>query len=208
MEKQYIAQQTKSFTDGQVLADIIKGRKYTADRENEWFIDEFDEKRYLPKAEFDEYFAEIRQKAYKVKAKMRYATSGKNYPLYIVLFPHKDQDIIDRLEEMKETAEQKRESKGGRNGKSDYIRRLIREDIARNKEAFMTSSIGDLPINSKGLRTAIDYISKQKQKIKEIEKERDCYLDDRFAVCHALRMSEAKNQELQKKIDELNAKIQ
>ena len=133
MEKQYIAQQTKSFTDGQVLADIIKGRKYTADRDGEWFIDEFEEKRYLPQSEFDEYFAEIRQKAYKVKAKMRYATSGKNYPLYMVLFPSKDQDIIDRLEEMKETAEQKRATKGGRNGKSDYIRRLIREDIARNK---------------------------------------------------------------------------
>jgi hypothetical protein len=132
MEKQYIATQTKSFTAGQKLADIIKGRKYTADRDGEWFIDEFEEKRYLPQAEFDEYFAEIRQKAYKVKAKMRYANSGKNYPLYIVLFPSKDQDIIDRLEEMKETAEQKRESKGGRNGKSDYIRKLIREDIARN----------------------------------------------------------------------------
>ena len=133
MEKQYIATQTKSFTDGQKLADIIKGRKYTADRDGEWFIDEFEEKRYLPQAEFDEYFAEIRQKAYKVKAKMRYATSGKNYPLYMVLFPNKDQDIIDRLEEMKETAEEKRATKGGRNGKSDYIRRLIREDIARNK---------------------------------------------------------------------------
>ena len=134
MEKQYIAQQTKSFTAGQTLADIIKGRKYTADRENEWFIDEFEEKRYLSQAEFDEYFSEIRQKAYKVKTKMRYATSGKNYPLYIVLFPSKDQDIIDRLEEMKETAESKHATKGGRNGKSDYIRRLIREDIARNKE--------------------------------------------------------------------------
>ena len=133
MEKQYIATQTKSFTDGQALADIIKGRKYTADRENEWFIDEFEEKRYLPQAEFDEYFAEIRQKSYKVKTKMRYAASGKNYPLYIVLFPNKDQDIIDRLEEMKETAESKHATKGGRNGKSDYIRNLIREDIARNK---------------------------------------------------------------------------
>ena len=133
MEKQYIAKQTKSFTDGQLLADIIKGRKYLADRENEWFIDEFEEKRYLPQSEFDEYFSEIRQKAYKVKTKMRYATSGKNYPLYIVLFPSKDQDIIDRLEEMKETAESKHATKGGRNGKSDYIRRLIREDIERNK---------------------------------------------------------------------------
>lgn len=132
MEKQYIATQTKSFTAGQKLADIIKGRKYTADRDGEWFIDEFEEKRYLPQSEFDEYFAEIRQKAYKVKAKVRYATSGKNYPLYMVLFPNKDQDIIDRLEEMKETAEEKRATKGGRNGKSDYIRRLIREDIARN----------------------------------------------------------------------------
>lgn len=134
MEKQYIATQTKSFTAGQTLADIIKGRKYLADRENEWFIDEFEEKRYLSQAEFDEYFSEIRQKAYKVKTKMRYATSGKNYPLYIVLFASKDQDIIDRLEEMKETAESKHATKGGRNGKSDYIRRLIREDIARNKE--------------------------------------------------------------------------
>lgn len=133
MEKKYEALLTKSFTDGQALADIIKGRKYTADRDGEWFIDEFEEKRYLPQSEFDEYFSEIRQKAYKVKAKMRYATSGKNYPLYMVLFPSKDQDIIDRLEEMKETAEQKRENKGGRNGKSDYIRRLIREDIAKNK---------------------------------------------------------------------------
>ena len=133
MEKQYIAQQTKSFTQGQKLADIIKGRKYTADRDNEWFIDEFEEKRYLSQSEFDNYFAEIRQKAYKVKAKIRYATSGKNYPLYMVLFLSKDQDIIDRLEEMKETSEEKRATKGGRNGKSDYIRRLIREDIARNK---------------------------------------------------------------------------
>ena len=116
MEQQYIATRTKSFTDGQALADIIKGRKYTADRENEWFIDEFEEKRYLPQAEFDEYFAEIKQKAYKVKAKTRYATSGKNYPLYMVLFPSKDQDIIDRLEEMKETAEEKRAPHPDRNG--------------------------------------------------------------------------------------------
>ena len=133
MEKQYIATQTKSFTDGQALADIIKGRKYTADRENEWFIDEFEEKRYLPQADFDNYFKVIKIKSYQVKAKTKYATSGKNYPFYMVLFPSKDQDIIDRLEEMKETAEQKRESKGGRNGKSDYIRRLIREDIEKQK---------------------------------------------------------------------------
>ena len=134
MEQQYIATQTKSFTAGQKLADIIKGRKYTADRDGEWFIDEFEEKRYLPQDEFDEYFKAIKIKSYQVRAKTRYATSGKNYPLYMVLFPSKDQDIIDRLEEMKETSEQKRESKGGRNGKSDYIRRLIREDIARNKK--------------------------------------------------------------------------
>lgn len=133
MEQQYIAMQTKSFTEGQKLADIIKGRKYTADRDGEWFIDEFEEKRYLPQAEFDEYFKAIKIKSYQVKAKTKYATSGKNYPLYMVLFPSKDQDIIDRLEEMKETAAQKRATKGGRNGKSDYIRRLIREDIARNK---------------------------------------------------------------------------
>ena len=103
------------------------------DKKHSLRFDEFEEKRYLSQAEFDEYFAEIRQKAYKVKAKTRYATSGKNYPLYMVLFPSKDQDIIDRLEEMKETAESKHATKGGRNGKSDYIRKLIREDIEKNK---------------------------------------------------------------------------
>ena len=133
MEKQYIATQTKSFTDGQALADIIKGRKYTADRENEWFIDEFEEKRYLPQAEFDEYFMAVKIKSYQVRAKTKYATSGKNARLYMTFFPSKDQDIIDRLEEMKETDEQKRASKGGRGGKTEYIRKLIREDIERNK---------------------------------------------------------------------------
>ena len=133
MEKQYIATQTKSFTAGQKLADIIKGRKYTADRDGEWFIDEFEEKRYLPQDEFDEYFMAVKIKSYQVRAKTKYAKSGKNARLYMTFFPSKDQDIIDRLEEMKETAESKRATKGGRNGKSDYIRRLIREDIARNK---------------------------------------------------------------------------
>ena len=62
MEKQYIATQTKSFTAGQKLADIIKGRKYTADRDGEWFIDEFDEKRYLAQCEFGLYFREVKGK--------------------------------------------------------------------------------------------------------------------------------------------------
>lgn len=132
MEKKYEALLTKSFTDGQALADIIKGRKYTADRENEWFIDEFEEKRYLPQAEFDEHFRAVKQKSYQLKAKNRYKTSGKTVAFYMTLHKTKDQDIIDRLEEMKETAESKHATKGGRNGKSDYIRRLIREDIARN----------------------------------------------------------------------------
>ena len=136
MEKQYIATQTKSFTAGQKLADIIKGRKYTADRENEWFIDEFEEKRYLPQAEFDEFFIPIKQKSYQNKAKKSYqkraVQQGKNKMLVITLFGDKDRDIIEHLDGLKETDEQKRASKGGRGGKTEYIRRLIREDIANN----------------------------------------------------------------------------
>ena len=132
MEKKYEALLTKSFTDGQALADIIKGRKYTADRDGEWFIDEFGDKRYLPQAEFDEHFRAVKLKSYQLKAKNRYKTSGKTVAFYMTLHKTKDQDIIARLEEMKETAESKQATKGGRNGKSDYIRRLIREDIANN----------------------------------------------------------------------------
>lgn len=133
MEKKYEALQTKSFTDGQALADIIKGHKYLADKDQEYFIGEFGEKVYIRQDEFDTYLRPIKIKAYQLKAKNNYAKSGKNTIVYLTLFPDKDQDIIDRLEEVKETAESKFLSKGGRGGKNEYIRQLIREDIARNK---------------------------------------------------------------------------
>lgn len=40
------------------------------------------------------------------------------------------------------------------------------------KEAFMTSPIGDLPINSEGLRTAIDEIAKLRRIVSEMQKNR------------------------------------
>ena len=133
MEKKYEALLTKSFTAGQALADIIKGRKYLADKENEYFIDEFEEKRYLPQSEFDEYFRLVKQKSYQARAKNNYAKSGKIFSMLFTFNAEKDRDIIQRLEAMKETEEHKRATKGGRGGRTEYIRRLIREDIARNK---------------------------------------------------------------------------
>ena len=49
METRYKALITKTFTDGQALADIVQGRTYIADKENEYFIGEFGDAIYLPK---------------------------------------------------------------------------------------------------------------------------------------------------------------
>ena len=137
MEKQYIATQTKSFTDGQVLADMVKGRTYTANKEEEYFIGEFGDTIYVPKEKFDEHFRIVKQKSYQRKAKKDYqkraVQNGKNKMLVMTLFGDKDRDIIEHLDKLTETDEQKRASKGGRGGKTEYIRNLIREDIARNK---------------------------------------------------------------------------
>ena len=40
------------------------------------------------------------------------------------------------------------------------------------KDAFMTSPIGDLPINSEGLRTAIDEITKLRRIVSDMQKNR------------------------------------
>ena len=52
--------------------------------------------------------------------------------LVLTLFAEKDKDIIEHLDKLTATDVDKRASKGGRGGKTDYIRRLIREDIAKN----------------------------------------------------------------------------
>ncbi len=134
MEKRYEARQTEIIAYGEVVVGIVKGNIYMADKEKRYFISELNETIHVPQMVFDEYFREIKVKDYQLKSKKKYATSGKNVALYMVFFPEKDQDIIDRLEEMKETDESKRATKGGRNGKSEYIRRLIREDIAKQKK--------------------------------------------------------------------------
>lgn len=160
MEKRYEALQTEVFTNGDVVAGIIKGHKYIANKEQEYFISDLNETIHLPKMVFDEYFREIKQKSYQLKAKNRYKTSGKTVAVYLTLHPTKDQDIIDRLEEMKETTESKHATKGGRNGKSEYIRRLIREDIARQKEEQLQELKEML---DDGLITQEDFEQKKKQ---------------------------------------------
>ena len=121
----YVAKETKSFTDGQTLADIIKGNKYKVYKEDGYFIGEFGTQIELQENEFDLYFKNQdydNSKEYK-----------KNYFKQNVrcinfrLFPS-DQDILEHLESIKAT-----ERTAKKNGINEYIRRLIREDMARQK---------------------------------------------------------------------------
>ena len=136
MQKKYQALDTKIFNEGQILADMVKGRTYLADKEEEYFIGEFGDTIYINQNEFDLYFREVKQKSYQSKAKTNYkkraTKNGKNKMLCLTLFAEKDKDIIEHLDSITETIDDKRASKGGRGGKTDYIRRLIREDIAKN----------------------------------------------------------------------------
>lgn len=130
MQEKYEALITKSFTDGQAIADIIKGNFYDADKEQEYFINEYQETIYLPIEKFDEYFRKVKIKSYQQKAKKKYRKEN-SVAFYMVFNPKTDQDIIDKLESVKDTLENKIATKGSRAGKSEYIRRLIREDIKR-----------------------------------------------------------------------------
>jgi hypothetical protein len=49
----------------------------------------------------------------------------------ITFFPE-DKDLLEWLDSKKETIEQKRATKGGRGGRTEYIRQLIREDMLKN----------------------------------------------------------------------------
>jgi GTP-sensing pleiotropic transcriptional regulator CodY len=123
MEKKLIATQTKSFTQGQALADIIQGNTYIVNIESEYFVGEFKNTIYLPKEKMQEYFTEQQKKKYKYKEAQKRADQkyrkNKTTGFYMTFFP-KDQDIIDHLATISE-------------GKAEYIRRLIREDIERQK---------------------------------------------------------------------------
>lgn len=122
--KKYKAIQTKSFKGG--LADIIEGNTYQADKEQEYFINEFNETIYLPKEQFSEYFS-IPKNAKQQQYNNKY-TKNNVKVVYLRLFPS-DIDIIEHLENIKT------KDKGlARNGQSEYVRKLIREDMKRKGE--------------------------------------------------------------------------
>ena len=120
--KKYKAIQTKSFKGG--LADIIEGNTYQVDKDQEYFINEFNETIYLPKEKFSEYFS-IPKNA-KQKYNNKYAKNNVKV-VYLRLFPS-DIDIIEHLENIKTN-----EKSPSKNGQSEYIRKLIREDMQRQK---------------------------------------------------------------------------
>ena len=124
MQKKYKAIQTKSFKGG--LADIIEGNTYQADKEQEYFINEFNETIYLPKEKFSEYFS-IPKNAKQQQYNNKYAKNNVKV-VYLRLFPS-DIDIIEHLENIKSN-----EKSPTKNGQSEYIRRLIREDMKRKGE--------------------------------------------------------------------------
>jgi phosphoglycolate phosphatase-like HAD superfamily hydrolase len=130
MKQKYTALITKIFTDGQAMADMVKGRQYEADKDEEYFIGEFGDAIYIPKEKFDEFFKVVKIKSYQQRAKKNYV--NKQFRILLTFFPE-DKDLLEWLDSKKETAEEKRASKGGRGGRTEYIRQLIREDMQRNK---------------------------------------------------------------------------
>lgn len=126
MLKKYIAKETKSFTVGQSVADIVKGNKYEGDRKLEYFIGEFGNTIYLPMEQFETYF-NIDKRVSLKKAVAKYYKNNVKV-VYLRLFPE-DKDIIDHLANIKEPTR----LKAGRNGQSEYIRKLIREDMEKQR---------------------------------------------------------------------------
>ena len=100
MQKKYTALITKTFTDGQALADMVKGRQYQADKDEEYFIGEFGDAIYVPKEKFDEYFKAVKIRSYQQKAKRTYA--NKQFRILLTFFPE-DSDIVEWLDTKKET---------------------------------------------------------------------------------------------------------
>lgn len=124
--KTYIAQKTISLTEGQAIADIIKGEKYEGDKENEYVIGQFGNTIYITQEQFDTLFKADERKSHR-KATTKYFKDNIKV-VYLRLFPT-DNDIIDHLAKIKEPTR----TNPNRNGQSEYIRKLIRADIERQK---------------------------------------------------------------------------
>lgn len=124
MERKYIAKKTMNFSGQSSLYDIIEGNFYMGDKEKEYIISEFGEIVFVPKKTFTSCLNVVKSEAQK-KYQKNYRE--RRTMIYITLFP-KDRDIIDYLEKTFPRTKAKQ-----RGGKSEYIRRLIRDDMERHK---------------------------------------------------------------------------
>jgi hypothetical protein len=124
--KTYIEKQTKSFTEFQALADIIEGNKYQGDRKKGYIVGEFDNIINIPKEDFDNYFKSDITTSHR-KATLKYCKNNVKV-IYLRLYPE-DKDIIQFLENIKEPTRKD----NSRAGASEYIRKLIREDMKKQK---------------------------------------------------------------------------
>ena len=129
MLKRYEAKKTCSFSEGQALADFVEGRYYKADRQKGYAINEFDETIAISQEVFEDLFRLVKISRAGNKTKKKYRKTNTTQ-LYITLFNDADRDIIEHLEKM---TTHKYMKNGGRAGKSEYIRNLIRADILRRK---------------------------------------------------------------------------
>lgn len=118
MDNKLKAKITATIQKDQALADIIKNRTYTADIEQEYFINEFGETVYLPKEKFSEYFFLVKSSNALLKANLKYRTSGKITQLNITFTKNTESDILEHLNNLGMP-------------KATYIKNLIRADMKK-----------------------------------------------------------------------------
>ena len=84
------------------------------------------------------------------------------------------------------------------------------EELQKMNKNELISIIGNYLSDQEIWLNKVKELEKQNDKksaeIERLTKERDGYLDGRFAVCHALREMKKGNAELQKQVDELTIK--
>lgn len=127
MLKRYEALKTVRFDEEQAIADFVEGNYYNADKEESFAVSEFGETVVLTQEQFAEIFRQVRISRAGNKAKKKYRKK-KTTQLYITFFEDTDKDIIEHLNTFTASPE---ERLGGRMGKSEYIRKLIRADISK-----------------------------------------------------------------------------